>query len=62
MSDLEEPSARPCGTSTPRGDLYDLAYRDGQYIARRIDATGPALTAATPEELDAAIRADQAGR
>ena len=44
------------------GDLYDLVYRDGQYIARRVDASGRALTAATPEELDAAIRADQAGR
>jgi hypothetical protein len=44
------------------GHLYDLAYRDGQYLARRIDATGQALTADTPEELDAAIRADQAAR
>lgn len=44
------------------GDLYDLIYRDGRYIARRVDATGRALTAATPEELDAAIRADQAAR
>jgi hypothetical protein len=44
------------------GDEYDLAYRDGQYIARRVDATGVALRAATPEELDAAIRADQGAR
>jgi hypothetical protein len=42
------------------GDEYDLAFRDGRYLARRVDATGQALTAATPEELDAAIRADQA--
>jgi hypothetical protein len=44
------------------GHLYDLAFRDGHYLARRIDATGQALTADTPEELDAAISADQAAR
>jgi hypothetical protein len=44
------------------GHLYDLAYRDGRYLARRVDGTGHALTADTPEELDAAIRADQAAR
>jgi hypothetical protein len=44
------------------GHLYDLAFQEGQYLARRIDATGQALTADTPEELDAAIRADQAAR
>jgi len=42
------------------GHLYDLAFRDGRYIARRADGTGQALTADTPEELDAAIKADQA--
>jgi hypothetical protein len=44
------------------GDLYDLAFRNGQYLARRVDGTGKALTADTPEELDAAIRADQSAR
>ena len=44
------------------GDEYDLGFRDGRYFARRVDGSGQALYAATPVELDAAIRADQAAR
>ncbi len=44
------------------GAAYDIAFREGRYLARRVDGTGKALTADTPEELDAAIRADQAAR
>ena len=44
------------------GHLYDLAYRYGRYLARRVDGTVQSLTADTPDELYAAIRADQASR
>jgi hypothetical protein len=44
------------------GHLYDFAYRDSRYLARRVDGTGQALTADTADELDAAIRGDQAAR
>jgi hypothetical protein len=44
------------------GDLYDVGFREGRYFARRVDGTGKALTAGTPEGLDAAIRADQSAR
>jgi hypothetical protein len=44
------------------GATYDIAVREGKYLAKRIDGSGPALTGDTPEELDAAIRADQAAR
>ena len=44
------------------GHLYDIVVHEGQYVARRADGSGQALTADTPEELDAAIRADQASR
>ena len=44
------------------GDEYDVGFRGGRYFARRVDGTGHALYADTPEELDAAIRADQDAR
>ena len=44
------------------GGAYDLWLAQGKFHARRVDATGTALSADTPEELDAAIRADQGDR
>jgi hypothetical protein len=39
-------------------DLYDTGFADGAYRAARIDGTGDLLTGQTPDELNAAIRAD----
>ena len=44
------------------GDVYDLGFADSAYRAARIDGTGDLLTAQTPDELDAEIRADWAAR
>lgn len=40
------------------GNEYDIGISDGMYYAQRADGTGEALTGETPEELNAAIRAD----
>ncbi len=40
------------------GDVYDAGFADGAYRAARIDGTGNLLTWQTPDELNAAIRAD----
>jgi len=40
------------------GNAYDIGISDGMFYARRADGTGEALTGETPEELNAAIRAD----
>lgn len=40
------------------GDVYDTGFADGAYRAARIDGTGNLLTGQTPDELNAAIRAD----
>jgi hypothetical protein len=39
-------------------DVYDTGFADGAYRAARIDGTGDLLTGQTPDELNAAIRAD----
>ena len=39
-------------------ELYDAGFADGAYRAARIDGTGNLLTGQTPDELNAAIRAD----
>jgi hypothetical protein len=44
------------------GDAYDIGVRDGRWTASRADGTGRAFTAHVPDELNAAIRADLAGR
>ena len=60
---METPESRTLEDLDRRwGHLYDLALVQDRYVARRVDATGQPLTADTPEELDAAIRADQAER
>lgn len=60
---METPEIRALQDLDSRwGHLYDLAFREGKCLARRVDGSGQALTADTPEELDAAIRADQAAR
>jgi hypothetical protein len=40
------------------GHSYDIGSQGGRYFARRDDNTGEAFKGDTPEELDAAIRAD----
>ena len=40
------------------GNAYDIGISDGMYYATRTDGTGETLTGETPEELNAAIRAD----
>ena len=61
MSDLEEPSTPQLAVrdlDAEFGDCYDIAYRAAQFTARRIDGTGPALTAAAAEDLRTALSAD----
>ena len=40
------------------GEVYDTGFADGAYRAARIDGTGDLLAGQTPDELNAAIRAD----
>jgi hypothetical protein len=42
------------------GGTYDIGSRGGRFYARRSDGTGGVLEGDTPDELDAAIRADRA--
>jgi hypothetical protein len=37
---------------------YDIGFADGAWRAARLDGTGDLLTGTTPDELNAAIRAD----
>jgi hypothetical protein len=41
-------------------DAYDIAVKDGTWTASRRDAGDPDITAPTPGELNAALRADWA--
>jgi hypothetical protein len=40
------------------GEVYDTGFADSAYRAARIEGTGDLLTGQTPEELNAAIRAE----
>jgi hypothetical protein len=42
------------------GARWDTGYAGGQWHAMRLDGTGELISAATPDELDAMIKADEA--
>jgi hypothetical protein len=44
------------------GDAYDIGFEQDRWVARHRDASGDLLTGTTPDELNAAIRADWATR
>ncbi len=61
MSDIEEPRTPQMAVQaldSDWGDCFDIAFSGGQFHAKRIDGTGPALAAAAAEDLHEAISAD----
>lgn len=44
------------------GTAYDLGFADGAWHACRLDGDGTLITGTTPDELNAAIRADWTAR